>query len=177
MGLSPGTYGRLVVSDDGAGMDESTLARACDPFFTTKPPGEGTGLGLAMAHGAIRQRKGLLTIGGIYGGLFSPVEAAAVGAGVVILIGFGMGSLNLSMLWSASRDSVVTTATVMLILIAAHMINPFLALSHIPTVVGDFIELPDDLNRVVCDFAGTKRAVFLRAARALRDSLKVLVGQ
>ena len=85
----------------------------------------------------------LLTIGGIYGGLFSPVEAAAVGAGVVILIGFGMGSLNLSMLWSASRDSVVTTATVMLILIAAHMINPFLALSHIPTVVGDFITALD----------------------------------
>jgi tripartite ATP-independent transporter DctM subunit len=82
----------------------------------------------------------LLTIGGIYGGFFSPVEAAAVGAGAVILIGIVTRSLSLRDLWLASKDSVVTTATVMLILIAAHLINPFMALSHIPTAVGDMIE-------------------------------------
>ncbi|MDF0603014.1 TRAP transporter large permease [Psychromarinibacter sp. C21-152] len=82
----------------------------------------------------------VLTIGGIYGGLFSPTEAAAVGAGAVILIGFAMRALPLSALWKASRDSISTTATVMLILIAAHMINPFLALSHIPSAVGDFLQ-------------------------------------
>ncbi len=81
----------------------------------------------------------LLTIGGIYGGLFSPVEAAAVGAGIVILIGWVTRTLGLLDLWSAAKDAVVTTATVMLILIAAHMINPFLALSHIPTAVGDIL--------------------------------------
>jgi len=79
----------------------------------------------------------LLTIGGIYGGLFSPVEAAGVGAGMVIIYGALTRSLTFRALWDASRDSVVTTATVMLILIAAHMINPFLALSHIPSVVGE----------------------------------------
>jgi tripartite ATP-independent transporter DctM subunit len=82
----------------------------------------------------------LLTIGGIYGGLFSPVEAAAVGAGSVILIGVVTRSLPLRAFWLAAKDSVVTTATVMLILIAAHMINPFMALSHIPELVGNFIE-------------------------------------
>ena len=80
-----------------------------------------------------------LTIGGIYGGIFSPVEAAAVGAGLVIIFGMIMGNLTLKSLWSAAKDSVVTTATVMLILIAAHMINPFLALSHIPQFVGEFL--------------------------------------
>ncbi len=79
----------------------------------------------------------LLTIGGIYGGLFSPVEAAGVGAGLVILYGLVKRSLDLRAFWNAARDSIVTTATVMLILIAAHMINPFLALSHIPTLVGE----------------------------------------
>ncbi|OSQ51958.1 TRAP transporter large permease [Marivita geojedonensis] len=79
-----------------------------------------------------------LTIGGMYGGLFSPVEAAAVGAGAVIVIGAVTRKLKLSMLWSAAKDSVVTTATVMLILIAAHMINPFLALSHMTELVGEF---------------------------------------
>lgn len=81
----------------------------------------------------------VLTIGGIYGGLFSPVEAAAVGAAAVILIGTVMRTLSLRALWMSAKDSVVTTATVMLILIAAHMINPFMALSHIPSAVGEFI--------------------------------------
>jgi tripartite ATP-independent transporter DctM subunit len=81
----------------------------------------------------------VLTIGGIYGGLFSPVEAAAVGAGLVIIFGFFSRTLNLKGLWNATRDSVVTTATVMLILISAHMINPFLALSHIPQAIGEFL--------------------------------------
>ncbi len=76
-----------------------------------------------------------VTIGGMYGGFFSPVEAAAVGAGAVIVIGWITRKLRLSMLWAAAKDSVVTTATVMLILIAAHMINPFLALSHMTEMV------------------------------------------
>ncbi len=79
----------------------------------------------------------LLTIGGIYGGLFSPVEAAGVGAGLVIAYGIVTRRLTFSMFRLAAKDSIVTTATVMLILIAAHMINPFLALSHIPTAVGE----------------------------------------
>ena len=81
----------------------------------------------------------VLTIGGIYGGFFSPVEAAAVGAGLVVLIGAATRTLGLADLWRATRDSVVTTATVMLILIAAHMINPFLALSRVPAAVGEII--------------------------------------
>ncbi|MCQ0970629.1 TRAP transporter large permease [Paracoccus sp. TK19116] len=89
----------------------------------------------------------LLTIGGIYSGFFSPTEAAGVGAGAVVLMGFASRTLNLSTLWQASRDSIVTTASVMLILIAAHVFNPFLALSHIP----DFIEevlIGSDLGRI-----------------------------
>ena len=81
----------------------------------------------------------IVTIGGIYGGLFSPVEAAGVGAGFVILYGVITRKLSFSAFWQAARDSVVTTATVMLILIAAHMINPFLALSHVPAYVGEVL--------------------------------------
>ncbi len=87
----------------------------------------------------------ILTIGGIYAGVFSPVEAAAVGAAFVILIAVLMGQLTWARLWAATSSSVVTTATVMLILIAAHMMNPFLALSHIPQALGEFLaglELP-----------------------------------
>ena len=81
----------------------------------------------------------ILTIGGIYTGVFSPTEASAVGAGLVVLIGLLQRKLTFARFWAAAKDSVVTTATVMLILIAAHMINPFLALTHIPSLVGEFL--------------------------------------
>ncbi|WP_372619107.1 response regulator [Falsiroseomonas sp.] len=61
-GLAPGAYLRLAVADTGAGMDAATLARATEPFFTTKPPGRGTGLGLAMAKGFAEQSGGGLAI-------------------------------------------------------------------------------------------------------------------
>ena len=81
----------------------------------------------------------VMTVGGIYSGFFSPVEASAVGAGAFILIGLVTRTLTLRAFWAAAKSSVVTTATVMLILIAAHMINPFLALSHIPQALGAFL--------------------------------------
>jgi tripartite ATP-independent transporter DctM subunit len=85
----------------------------------------------------------LVTIGGIYLGFFSPEEAAGVGAGLAILYGFTTRTLGFKTLIEAVRGSVVTTATVMLILIAAHLLNPFFALSHITETVGDFLEFLD----------------------------------
>jgi signal transduction histidine kinase/CheY-like chemotaxis protein len=60
--LKPGRYLRLSVRDTGAGMDPATLARAAEPFFTTKPKSKGTGLGLAMAKGFAEQSGGAFRI-------------------------------------------------------------------------------------------------------------------
>ena len=61
-GLQPGNYVRIIVSDTGTGMDQQTLARAVEPFFSTKGIGKGTGLGLSMVHGLAAQLGGMLEL-------------------------------------------------------------------------------------------------------------------
>ncbi len=65
--LKPGRYLRIAVRDTGIGMDEATLARAVEPFFSTKGVGRGTGLGLSMAHGLALQLCGALAIASVPG--------------------------------------------------------------------------------------------------------------
>jgi PAS domain S-box-containing protein len=60
--LQPGRYLRLRVSDTGSGMDEATLKRAVEPFFSTKGVGKGTGLGLSMVYGLAAQSGGTLRL-------------------------------------------------------------------------------------------------------------------
>jgi PAS domain S-box-containing protein len=81
-GLAPGDYVVLEVIDTGQGMDAATLARACEPFFTTKGVGKGTGLGLAMVHGFAAQSGGALRLAsqpdrGTTAAIWLPVAADA----------------------------------------------------------------------------------------------------
>jgi signal transduction histidine kinase len=60
--LKAGRYIRIAVTDTGGGMDEATLRKAIEPFFTTKGIGQGTGLGLSMVHGMAAQLGGALIL-------------------------------------------------------------------------------------------------------------------
>jgi PAS domain S-box-containing protein len=81
-GLKPAAYLRLTVADTGCGMDAETLARAIEPFFSTKGLGKGTGLGLSMVHGLASQLNGAMLIDSRPGigtsvDLYLPVSVAA----------------------------------------------------------------------------------------------------
>jgi PAS domain S-box-containing protein len=83
-GLAAGSYFCISVEDTGSGMDEATLARAAEPFFTTKGVGRGTGLGLSMVHGIAEQSGGQLALHsrvgeGTTAEIWLPVAAEEVG--------------------------------------------------------------------------------------------------
>jgi CheY-like chemotaxis protein len=61
-GRDSGSYLQLAVSDTGNGMDPATIKKIFDPYFTTKPRGEGTGLGLSVVHGIMKRHKGYVTV-------------------------------------------------------------------------------------------------------------------
>ncbi len=65
--LTPGSYPAVTVIDSGVGMPPAVLERAFEPFYTTKDPGKGTGLGLAMVHGFAQQSSGHVVIKSIVG--------------------------------------------------------------------------------------------------------------
>jgi len=67
LNLAEGPYLSLAVSDEGVGMPAQIVARAVEPFFTTKPIGEGTGLGLSMAYGFAKQSGGQMRIVSVVG--------------------------------------------------------------------------------------------------------------
>jgi PAS domain S-box-containing protein len=102
--LAEGRYVRLAVRDTGSGMDAATLARAIEPFFSTKGVGRGTGLGLSMVHGLASQLGGTMGLSSRLGDgteveLWLPVSGEALarieapqrhephdGAGTVLLV-------------------------------------------------------------------------------------------
>ncbi len=98
-GLPAGRFVRLSVADTGAGMDEATLARAIEPFFSTKGVGKGTGLGLSMVDGLMRQLGGALTLhsrlgAGAQADLWLPVSQAPAETAAQIRVGDGPGDIH-----------------------------------------------------------------------------------
>ncbi|NVO23942.1 TRAP transporter large permease [Donghicola sp. C2-DW-16] len=78
-----------------------------------------------------------VSIGGIYAGIFTPVEASAIGAGLVILLAFAKRAINFAAFRGAVVETISTSAMLYMVVIGANVLNPFLAVTHIPEVLGN----------------------------------------
>jgi two-component system cell cycle sensor histidine kinase/response regulator CckA len=95
--LSAGDYVAVEVSDTGVGMDETTRSRAFEPFYTTKGPLEGTGLGLSTVYGIVRQSGGAVTLTSV------PGEGTIVT--ILLPVCGDVGTLAATPAWAASDGS------------------------------------------------------------------------
>ena len=177
-GLPQGEYLRVVVADTGHGMDTATLARAVEPFYSTKEVGKGTGLGLSMVHGLAEQSGGMLGLEsapgeGTRATLWLPVAAApAEGqsvSGVAALI-----TLEPLDILLVDDDEAVRTATVAMLGEAKHRVSAFADAR--PAL--EFLRGGSACDVLVTDYLmpGLRGDALAEAARALRPGLPVLLA-
>src|SRR6266851_435542 len=170
-GLDPGEYVCLTVADTGTGMDEVTLKRAAEPFFTTKEVGKGTGLGLSMVYGLAAQSGGVARVSSSLGAgttveLWLPVADSAAarpphpsGAGVI-------APTRRCCILLVDDDPLVTEATAGMLEQLGH--RALIASSGILAL--ELIRLESAIDLVITDQAmpgmsGTELAARVRDAR------------
>lgn len=81
----------------------------------------------------------VIILGGILGGIFTPTEAAAIGVLYIMVLGFMYRTLSLKGMWSALRETAVTTASIMLIIAAAQLLGWVLSREQVPQNLADFM--------------------------------------
>lgn len=177
--LSPGDYVSISVSDTGAGMDEQTLARAIDPFFTTKPAGQGTGLGLSMVHGLAAQSGGMLSLQSAVGRgttatLLLPVsnEPPAYPGEQPIADGEDSDESRITIL-VVDDEALVRTSTAAMLSEAGYGVREASSgLEALSLVKEDFA-----IDAVITDYAmpGMDGAQLADALRAIRPNLPILM--
>ena len=177
--LPPGPYVILSVSDTGTGMPPEVVARAFDPFFTTKPIGVGTGLGLSMVYGFVRQSGGTAWI------VTEPGQGTTIELYLPRHVGDGEDGVGAAAL--KDRPAAIARATVLVVddepLVRMFIVDALRELGHGVLEAGDgpsgLVRLGStaDIDLLITDMGlpnGMNGRQVADAARNLRPGLKVL---
>ena len=177
--LKPGAYVRLAVTDTGTGMDEATLKRAPEPFFTTKGLGKGTGLGLSMIHGLAAQSGGEMRLSSRPGDgttveLWLPAAGAASSDQVGSASPADTGRTRALRVLVVDDDPLVAATTVQMLEDLGHEAR----LVASGTLALDIVRSEAPLDLVLTDYAmpGMTGLDLVREIRRARSSLPVLLA-
>jgi len=176
--LADGRYVRLVVSDTGQGMDNETLKKATEPFFSTKGIGKGTGLGLSMIHGLALQLNGALRLSstpghGTTAELWLPVTTATTRPQKPVTTEFSVAESAILTILLVDDDALVVTSTVSMLEDFGHdVIEAESGASALEILRGN-----RTIDLMITDYSmprmnGAQLAV---AARKLRPALPILL--
>ncbi|WP_171019819.1 PAS domain-containing sensor histidine kinase [Hydrogenophaga sp. 2FB] len=180
------TWVRLIVRDNGHGMDEATQKRMFEPFFTTKAPGKGTGLGMSVVHGILRDHDAIMKIESApgLGTTFTIYFPAAigdskpvVGNGVDSPASHGQGKVaakkNIHILY-VDDDEIITSLMERLLRREGYEVTGFAdAFSALEAVRDDSMSF--DLAITDYNMPGMSGLDFVRDARAQRPGLPVAI--
>ena len=177
-GLAAGDYICVSERDDGCGMDEATMARAAEPFFTTKNPGAGTGLGLSMVDGLVAQSGGVMRIRSQRGlgttiELWLPASQGADAAPVDLRPQRNESQRDALQVLVVEDDEMVAAGTLAMIEDLGHSVLE----ANSALVALDILEANRDIDIVVTDHAmpGMNGTELARRIRKTRPELPVIL--
>ena len=177
--LAAGRYLRLTVADTGSGMDEATLARAIEPFFSTKEVGKGTGLGLSMIHGLAMQLKGSLHLESTRGAgtraeLWLPLANGAVPAAISEPAPPPVESNRSATLLYVDDDFLIGLSTTTLLEDLGHTVIH----ANSGAKALEVLQSSRDVDLMITDYAmpGMNGMQLSEAARKLRPGLPILLA-
>ena len=175
--LHVGRYVRLIVADNGIGMSRDTLDRIFEPFFTTKPAGRGTGLGLAVVRGIVKNHDGAITVtsepgrGTRFSVYFPVVDGEVTGKHQQVVEAFhGNGE---RVLFLDDEEPIV--------LLASRMLNRLgykvEAHTRAADALEDFRRRPEEFDLVLTDLSmpGASGMDFAASVLALRPDVPVIM--
>jgi PAS domain S-box-containing protein len=176
--LHAADYVRLTIGDTGHGMDEATLKRIYEPFFTTKGPGEGTGLGLSVVHGIIKEHDGIIDVASTLGKgttftIYFPARATAAGSESSGTTDFPTG--NGEQIFFVDDESALGEVAKKMLLRLGYRPVVF---SHPQPALEAILQKPDACDLLISDFTmpAMTGLELARQFRQVRPGLPVLLA-
>jgi PAS domain S-box-containing protein len=177
--LAAGRYVRLSITDTGTGMDEATIRRAVEPFFSTKELGKGTGLGLSMVSGLMAQLGGAMELSSALGKgtridlYFPAAEVAAAAQRKAAAAPARVAASQPLALLLVDDEALVRTGTAEMLRELGHKVVE--ASGAVPAL--EFLEAGLEVDAIVTDYKMPRMdgAALAQRVRALRPSVPILI--